>query len=53
MDIGYFATATLRAVTATKAGPSLYDVCDPVLPRPGNGDAHLATFIKPRSATPL
>ena len=31
MDIGYFAAATLRAVTASKAGPSLYDVCDPVL----------------------
>jgi hypothetical protein len=46
MDIGYLATATLRAVTATKAGPSLYDVCDPVLSKPGAGDAHLATFYQ-------
>ena len=40
MDIGYFAAATLRAVAAPKAGPSLYDVCDPVLSKPGSGDAH-------------
>ena len=46
MDIGYFAGATLRAVAATKAGPSLYDVCDPVLSKPGSGDAHLATFYQ-------
>ncbi len=46
MDIGYFAAATLRAVTASKAGPSLYDVCDPVLSKPNGGDAHLATFYQ-------
>jgi hypothetical protein len=46
MDIGYFAGATLRAVAATKAGPSLYDVCDPVLSKPDGGDAHLATFYQ-------
>jgi len=44
MDIGYFATAALRAVTAAKAGPSLYDVCDPVLARPNGGDQHLFAF---------
>src|SRR5262249_38721009 len=46
MDIGYFAAATLRAVTAKKAGPSLYDVCDPVLSKPNGGDPHLATFYQ-------
>ena len=44
MDIGYFAAAALRAVTATKAGPSLYEVCDPVLLNGSDGDPHLATF---------
>src|SRR5215470_15954225 len=46
MDIGYFAAATLRAVTASKAGPSLYDVCDPILSKPNGADAHLATFYQ-------
>ncbi len=41
-----FAGAAYRAVTAAKDGPSLYDVCDPVLLKSAGGDTHLAKFYK-------
>ena len=42
-----------RALTAPKNGPSLYDLCDPLLRGPGGGDAHLRTFYKTAIANPL
>ncbi|MDB5625962.1 MAG: hypothetical protein JWR73_1764 [Tardiphaga sp.] len=46
MSFQRIAGAALRAVTAAKDGPSLYDVCDPVLRGSGRGDPHLAKFYK-------
>lgn len=46
MNLQYFAGATFRALTAAKDGPSLYDVCDPVLLSRRKGDAHLSKFYK-------
>src|SRR3954447_15293849 len=51
MSFQTFAGATFRALTASKDGPSLYDLCDPVLSRPG-GDAHLAKFYKTAIGNP-
>ncbi|MBN9001624.1 MAG: hypothetical protein J0H75_05990, partial [Rhizobiales bacterium] len=52
----YFAGATLRALTASKEGPSLYDVCDPLLRGTGGsqppGDAHLAKFYRTALSNP-
>ncbi|MGC2085998.1 MAG: hypothetical protein WA702_21845, partial [Bradyrhizobium sp.] len=44
MNFQYFAGAAYRTLTARKDGPSLYDVCDPVLRHPGRGDPHIAKF---------
>ena len=52
MSFQHFAGATWRALTAPKDGPSLYDLCDPVLLRPGKGDRHLATFYRTALANP-
>jgi hypothetical protein len=38
--------AAFRALTAHKDGPSLYDVCDPLLLNGAGGDAHLAQFYR-------
>jgi hypothetical protein len=46
MSFQYFAGAACRALTAAKDGPSLYDVCDPLLLHPGGGDPHLAKFYR-------
>jgi hypothetical protein len=46
------AGAAWRALTVQKDGPSLYDVCDPVLSRQGGGDPHLAKFYKTALANP-
>ena len=35
------AGAAYRALTAAKDGPSLYDVCDPLLLKYAGGDPHL------------
>ncbi len=35
-----------RALTAKKDGPSLYDVCDPLLLNGHGGDAHLCKFYR-------
>ncbi len=40
------AVAGYRALTADKDGPSLYDVCDPLLLKPKTGDPHLARFYR-------
>src|ERR1700733_4890142 len=46
MTFQHFAGATYRALTSAKDGPSLYDLCDPLLLRPGKGDPHLANFYR-------
>ena len=46
MGLQYFAGAAFRALTAHKDGPSLYDVCDPLLQKYRGGDAHLGQFYR-------
>lgn len=41
-----------RALTAKKDGPSLYDVCDPVLQAYRGGDAHLGKFYRTALGNP-
>ena len=41
-----------RALTAPKNGPTVYDLCDPLLLGPGGGDAHLRKFYKTAIANP-
>jgi hypothetical protein len=52
MSFHYFAGHAFRALTARKDGPSLYDVCDPVLACPAAGDPHLAKFYKTALGNP-
>jgi hypothetical protein len=57
MGFQYFARAAYRALSARKDGPSLYDLCDPLLLNghlfkdPG-GDAHLAKFYRTALGNP-
>ena len=46
------AGAAYRALTAHKDGPSLYDVCDPLLLNGAGGDAHLARFYRTALGNP-
>ncbi|QPF85204.1 hypothetical protein IC762_02385 [Bradyrhizobium genosp. L] len=46
------AGAVCRALTAKKDGPSLYDVCDPVLSRYQGGDTHLGQFYRTALGNP-
>jgi hypothetical protein len=52
MSFQYFAGAAYRAVTARKDGPSLYDVCDPILRQPDRGDPHIAKFYRTALGNP-
>src|ERR1700676_2392436 len=52
MNLHRIAGAVCRALTARKDGPSLYDVCDPLLLNHGGGDPHLAKFYKTALANP-
>src|SRR5262249_3241345 len=52
MGFQYFAGAAFRALTADKDGPSLYDVCDPVLLKYQGGDAHLGQFYRTALSNP-
>src|SRR4051812_18621181 len=52
MSLQYFAGTAWRALTASKDGPSLYDLCDPILLRPAGGDPHLAKFYRTALANP-
>jgi hypothetical protein len=52
MNFVELAGAACRALTARKDGPSLYDVCDPVLLRPATGDPHLAKFYRTALGNP-
>ena len=53
MDLKHLARAGFAALTAPKLGPSLYDLCDPLLRGEGPGDAHLRKFYKTAVANPL
>jgi len=46
MGFPTIAGAAYRALTARKDGPSLYDVCDPVLLKYRGGDPHLGKFYR-------
>ena len=46
------AGAACRALTARKDGPSLYDVCDPLLLNGAGGDPHLAKFYRTALGNP-
>jgi hypothetical protein len=52
MGLQDIAGAAWRALTVQKDGPSLYDVCDPVLAKSNGGDPHLAKFYKTALANP-
>ena len=52
MNLHRIAGAAYRALTARKDGPSLYDVCDPLLLNHGGGDPHLGKFYKTALANP-
>lgn len=52
MGFQYFAGAAFRALTAAKDGPSLYDVCDPLLLNYRGGDPHLGKFYKTALGNP-
>jgi len=52
MSFQDIAGAAYRALTAKKDGPSLYDVCDPLLLNGAGGDAHLAKFYRTALGNP-
>jgi hypothetical protein len=52
MNFQHFAGAACRALTAAKDGPSLYDVCDPLLRKGAGGDPHLAKFYRTALGNP-
>ena len=52
MRFQHFAGAAYRALTVRKHGPSLYEVCDPLLLRPPDGDDHLAKFYQTAIGNP-
>jgi hypothetical protein len=52
MGLQHFAGAAFRALTAHKDGPSLYDVCDPLLLKYGGGDAHIGQFYRTALGNP-
>ncbi len=52
MSFQDIAGAAYRALTARKDGPSLYDVCDPVLSKANGGDPHISKFYKTALGNP-
>ena len=52
MAVGELAGAAYRALTARKDGPSLYEVCDPLLLNGAGGDPHLAKFYQTALGNP-
>src|SRR6516162_2564222 len=51
MGFHHLAGAALRALTAGKDGPSLYDLCDPLLNRV-EGETHLTKFYRTALGNP-
>src|SRR4051794_9081003 len=52
MTFKHFTGAAYRVLTSAKDGPSLYELCDPLLLRPGTGDSHLAKFYQTALGNP-
>jgi hypothetical protein len=52
MNLHHIAVATYRALTCRKDGPSLYDVCDPLLAKQSGGDPHLSKFYRTALGNP-
>jgi len=52
MSFHYFAGAAYRALTAGKDGPSLYDLCDPLLLEARGGDPHISKFYRTALGNP-
>jgi hypothetical protein len=52
MALHDMAGAACRALTARKDGPSLYDVCDPILLDGAGADQHLSKFYRTALANP-
>ncbi len=53
MNFQYVAGAAYRALTADKEGPSLYEVCDPLLLKmPEGADPHLSKFYRTALGNP-
>jgi hypothetical protein len=52
MGFHTIAGAAFRALTARKDGPSLYDVCDPLLLKYRGGDSHLGKFYRTALGNP-
>ena len=53
MKFHQIAGAACRALMARKDGPSLYDVCDPVLLKYDGGDRHLGKFYRTALGNPV
>lgn len=52
MTFHRIAGAAYRALTAAKDGPSLYDICDPLLLKYAGGDPHLGKFYRTALGNP-
>ncbi|MBV9565461.1 MAG: hypothetical protein JOY90_34165 [Bradyrhizobium sp.] len=52
MRLYEIAGAACRALTARKDGPSLYDICDPLLSGAPGGDPHLSKFYRTALGNP-
>jgi hypothetical protein len=52
MNFQDIAGAACRALTARKDGPSLYDICDPLLLKYDGGDRHLGKFYRTALGNP-
>jgi hypothetical protein len=52
MHFREIAGAACRALTARKDGPSLYDVCDPLLLKYDGGDRHIGKFYRTALGNP-
>lgn len=53
MTLSHIPGAAFRALTAKRQGPTLYDLCDPLLRGDGPGDPHLRRFYKTAVANPV
>jgi hypothetical protein len=52
MTVTYLARAAFDALTVRKNGPTLYDLCDPILRRSDTGDAHIIKFYNTALGNP-
>ena len=52
MTVTQLVRAAFETLTARKNGPTLYDLCDPILRHPGTGDAHIVKFYNTALGNP-